>query len=152
MITLRAAVNLAVLLVGLPALNKLLLRRKMSPPGMDLLISRLSIAFFAVGLLVVSVAPVVILAALGIVTFALGSGFAPAARSLVTGFCRQGEAGLLYSVLAITQSVGGLIAGPLLAVSFRWGLSLGHEWTGIPFALIAGLFGCGFFALSFVRL
>lgn len=124
----------------------------MSAPGKDLLISRLSVAFFTIGSLVVSAAPSVALATLGIVIFALGSGFSPATRSLVTTFCKQDEAGLLYSALAITQSIGGLVAGPLLALSFRWGLSLGHEWTGIPFALVAGLFGCGFLAVSFVRL
>ncbi len=152
LITLRAAVNVVLLLVGLPALSGVLVRRKMSIPGKDLLITRLSVAFFAVGSLVISVAPVVPLVALGIVIFALGSGFAPAARSLVTTFCHQDEAGLLYSALAIAQSAGGLVAGPLLALSFRWGLNLGHEWTGIPFALVAGLFACGFLALSFVRL
>lgn len=124
----------------------------MRAPSKDLLISRVSIAFFAIGSLVVSAAPTIYLATLGIAIFALGSGFSPATRSLVTTFCNQDEAGLLYSALAISESVGGLVAGPLLALSFRWGLSLGHGWTGIPFALVAGLFGCGFLAVSFVRL
>ena len=152
LITVRAAINLALLLVALPALNRVLVKRKMSAQGKDLLISRLSLAFFAVGSLVISAAPIVALAALGIAIFALGYGFAPAARSLVTTFCHQDEAGLLFSALAVTQSIGGLVAGPLLTLSFRWGLSLGREWTGIPFALVAGLFACGFLAVSFVRL
>lgn len=92
------------------------------------------------------------LVALGIVIFAFGSGFSPAARSLATTFVQQNEAGLLYTTLAITQTIGGLIAGPLLALSFRLGLSIGAEWTGIPFALVAGLFACGLIAISFVRL
>lgn len=124
----------------------------MSAPSQDLLISRVSVALLAVGSLVISVAPVVALAALGIVIFALGYGFGPAARSLVTTFCHQDEAGLLYSALAIMQSVGGLVAGPLLTVTFRWGLRLGQEWTGIPFAAVAGLFACGSLAISLVRL
>lgn len=124
----------------------------MSAAGKDLLISRVSLALFTVGSLVISAAPVVVLAAVGIATFALGSGFGPAARSLVTTFCHQDEAGLLYSALAIMQSVGVLVAGPLLASTFRWGLSLGNEWTGIPFAAVAGLFACAFLATSLVRL
>lgn len=151
MITIRAAVNLALLLVGLPVLNRVLIKRRMSALGKDLLITRLSVAFFAIGSLVICAAPVVPVVALGIVVFALGSGFSPAARSLVTTFCNQNEVGLLYSALAITQTIGSLVAGPLLALSFRWGLSLGHEWTGIPFAMVAGLFGFGFLAMSFVR-
>lgn len=124
----------------------------MSAPGRDLLISRFSVGFFTLGSLAISVAPVVALAAMGIAIFALGSGFTPAARSLVTTFCHQDEAGLLYSALAIMQSIGGLVAGPLLATTFRWGLSLGKEWTGLPFAAVAGLFACGFLATSMVRL
>ncbi|KAK3349092.1 major facilitator superfamily domain-containing protein [Lasiosphaeria hispida] len=152
LLTLRAAVNLALLLVGLPALHKVLVIRDLSTQSRDLLISRLSVAFFAIGSLVISLAPVVPLAALGIVIFAFGSGFSPAARSLATTFVHQDEAGLLYTALAITQTVGGLVAGPLLALSFRWSLSLGREWTGIPFTLVAGLFAGGFIAVSFVRL
>lgn len=140
------------LLVGLPALNRLLTRHGMSALGKDLLISRVSLALFTLGSLVISVAPVVVLAAGGIAIFALGYGFGPAARSLVTTFCHQDEAGLLYSALAIMQSIGGLVAGPLLASTFRWGLSLGNEWTGIPFAAVAGLFACGFLATSLVQL
>lgn len=140
------------LLVGLPALNRLLTTRGMSIPGKDLLISRVSVGLFALGSLVISAAPAVTLAAVGIAIFALGSGFGPAARSLVTTFCHQDEAGLLYSALAIMQSIGGLVAGPLLAVTFRWGLSLGSGWTGIPFAAVAGMFACGFLAISLVRL
>lgn len=92
------------------------------------------------------------LVALGIVIFALGSGFSPAARSLATTFVHQDEAGLLYSALAIMQTAGGLIAGPLLALSFRWGLSLGPEWSGISFTLVASLFVCGFIAIFFIRM
>lgn len=110
-------------------------------------------AFFAIGSLAIAFAPGVPLVALGIIIFALGSGFAPAARSLATSFVRQDEAGLLYTALALAQTIGGLTAGPLLAFSFEWSLNnLGHEWTGIPFAIVAGLFACGFLAMSFVRL
>ncbi|OAA66693.1 Major facilitator superfamily domain, general substrate transporter [Niveomyces insectorum RCEF 264] len=152
LLTVRAAVNLVLLLVALPALNRLLATRGVSAQVKDLFISRLSVALFAVGSLAIALAPLVSLATLGVVIFALGSGFSPAARSLATTFCHQNEAGLLYTALAIAQTVGGLTAGPLLALSFQWGLHLGREWTGIPFAIVAGLFACGFLAISFVRL
>lgn len=152
LLTLRAAVNLGLLLVGLPALHKVLVNRDSNAQSKDLLISYLSIAFFAVGSLVISMAPVIPLVSIGIIIFAFGSGFSPAARSLATTFVRQDEVGLLYTALAITQTLGGLIAGPLLALSFRWGLSLGPEWSGIPFTLVAGLFAGGFIAISYIRL
>ncbi|KAK6072589.1 ATP synthase F0 [Seiridium cupressi] len=53
LITLRAAVNLALLLLELSALNKLLVKYKMSTPHKDLFISRLSVALFALGSLVI---------------------------------------------------------------------------------------------------
>lgn len=152
LLTIRAAVDLVLLLVVLPALHKVLVKRDSGSQGKDLLISRLSVALFGIGSLVISLAPVVPVLALGIVVFAFGSGFSPAARSLATTFVHQDEAGLLYTALSITQTVGGLIAGPLLALSFRWGLSLGPQWTGIPFTLVAGLFACGFIAICCIRL
>lgn len=139
-------------MVLLPALHKVLTKREVNSQGKDLLISRISVGLFAIGSLVISFAPVIALAALGIVIFALGSGFSPAARSLATTFVHQDQAGLLYTAMAIMQTIGGLVAGPLLALSFQWGLSLGHEWSGIPFTLVAGLFACGFVAICFIRL
>jgi sugar phosphate permease len=145
-------VDFVLLVVGFPALHRLSFSWSATPQGKDLLISRLSVTSFAIGSLIISTAPVVPLVAVGIVVFAFGSGFSPAARSLATTFVQQDEAGLLYSTLAITQTVGELIAGPLLALSFRLGLSIGSQWTGIPFALVAGFFACGFIAVCFVRL
>lgn len=133
-------------------MSQLEVRRGTSAYNKDLFITRLSVAFFALESLVIAAAPVVPLLALGIVIVALGSGFSPAARSLATTFVHQNEAGLLYSALAIMQSTGELIAGPLLALSFHWAFRLGHEWTGIPFAIVAGLFWCAFIAMAFVRL
>lgn len=144
--------NLALLLVVLPLLHKFFVRRNASPQGKDLLISRLSVALFTVGSLIISLAPVVGIVALGIIIFSLGSGFSPAARSLATTFVHLDQAGLLYTALAIAQTIGGLVAGPLLALSFKWGLSLGPEWSGIPFTFVAGLFALGFVAVCFIRL
>ncbi|KIH89069.1 hypothetical protein SPBR_07098 [Sporothrix brasiliensis 5110] len=154
LVTLRAAVDLALLSVGLPLFNRILVQRyTQNAYAKDLLISRLSVAFFSIGSLGIALAPVVPLVALGIIVFALGSGFPPAARSLATSFVRQDEAGLLYTALALAQTIGGLTAGPLLAFSFEWSINhLGHDWTGIPFVLVAGLFAFGFMALTFVQI
>ncbi|ERT02740.1 hypothetical protein HMPREF1624_01042 [Sporothrix schenckii ATCC 58251] len=154
LVTLRAAVDLALLSVGLPLFNRILVQRyTQNVYAKDLLISRMSAAFFSVGSLAIALAPIVPLVALGIIIFALGSGFPPAARSLATSFVRQDEAGLLYTALALAQTIGGLTAGPLLAFSFEWSVNhLGHDWTGIPFVLVAGLFAFAFMALTFVRI
>ena len=150
LVTLRAVVDLALLSIGLPLVNQLLHRQTAS--AKDLAISRWSVAFFALGSLFIALAPAVPFVAFGIVVFALGSGFGPAARSLATSFCRGDETGLLYSVLGLAQTIGGLTAGPLLTLSFRWGLHMGHEWSGLPFVMVAGLFVSGLIAISFVKL
>ncbi|POS74150.1 hypothetical protein DHEL01_v207459 [Diaporthe helianthi] len=85
-LTLRAVIDFVLLMVGFPALHKVSFKFSPTPQSKDLLISRLSVALFAVGSLVISAAPVVPLVALGIVVFAFGSGFSPAARSLATTF------------------------------------------------------------------
>lgn len=115
-------------------------------------ISRASVGLLAAGSVVVALAPSVALVAVGVVVLALGSGFSPAARSLATTLVHPDEAGTLYSMLGLMQSIGGLIAGPILATSFKWALGLGRAWTGVPFLLVAGLFVFGMCALGFVRL
>ncbi|KAI1851664.1 hypothetical protein JX266_003126 [Neoarthrinium moseri] len=152
LIALRGSIHLVLLLLGLPSLNKLLTRYAFGNPARDLFTSRISVFLLTIGSLVIAVAPLVPLVALGVAVFALGSGFAPAARSLATALVHPDEAGTLYSALGLMQSLGGLVAGPMLAGSFRWGLNHGREWTGVPFLLVAGLFGFGVFAMSFVRL
>ncbi|KAH8706205.1 major facilitator superfamily domain-containing protein [Ilyonectria robusta] len=150
-VALRGSVNL-ILLLFLPAVNVLLAKRGLSISARDLVISRASVWLLTIGSLVISMAPIVELVALGVVLFALGSGFSPAARSLATAFVHADQTGTLYSAMGLMQSVGGLVAGPLLATSFGWALKQGREWTGIPFLLVAGLFASGALALSFIRL
>lgn len=133
-------------------MNVLLAKRGLSISARDLVISRASVWLLTIGSLVISMAPIVELVALGVVLFALGSGFSPAARSLATAFVHADQTGTLYSAMGLMQSVGGLVAGPLLATSFGWALKQGREWTGIPFLLVAGLFASGALALSFIRL
>jgi hypothetical protein len=35
--------------------------------------------------------------------------------------------------------VGGVIAGPLISLMYRVGLSLGHGWVGLPYFVASGL-------------
>lgn len=107
-----------------PTLHRALIKDYLGSQSKGILIGRLSVAFFAIGSQVISLAPVVLLTALGIVIFALGSGFAPATRSLATTLIHQHGPGLLYSALAMAQTVGGLVAGSVLGLSFRWSFRL----------------------------
>jgi MFS family permease len=83
-------------------------------------------------------APVPTLLICGLVILSLGSAFLITARSLATSLVPPDHVGTLYSAIAISQSLGILVAGPLFAYLFRIGLHLGGAWLGLPF-LQAGL-------------
>ena len=46
----------------------------------------------------------------------------------------------LYTAAAVMDMVGGLVSGPALSATFRWGLSLGEQWLGAPFLYASILF------------
>lgn len=75
----------------------------------------------------------------GQIILSIGSSFLVTTRSLATALVLPDHVGTLYSVIAIAQSVGMLVAGPLFANLFRLGMHLGNAWMGLPF-LQASLF------------
>jgi MFS family permease len=91
-----------------------------------------------IGFLAMGLAPVPTLLICGLVILSLGSAFLITARSLATSLVPPDHVGTLYSAIAISQSLGILVAGPLFAYLFRIGLHLGGAWLGLPF-LQAGL-------------
>jgi hypothetical protein len=72
--------------------------------------------------------------------YTLGTGFTPAARSLVTTMVDPSHVGLLYTTISVLDTLGGLVAGPAVSFAFRKGLRLGGPWIGLPFLVSAGLF------------
>ncbi|KAJ5167488.1 uncharacterized protein N7482_006269 [Penicillium canariense] len=92
-----------------------------------------------IGFMAIGLAPVPALLICGLVILSLGSAFDITLRSLATGLVPPDLVGTLYSAIAISQSLGVLIAGPLFAYLFRAGLHFGGTWMGLPF-LQAGLF------------
>ena len=47
----------------------------------------------------------------------------------------------LYTAIAVLDTCGSLIAGPILSGTFRLGLRLGGGWISLPYMFAAGLFG-----------
>lgn len=50
------------------------------------------------------------------------------------------EIGLLYTIMAILDSIGALASTPLLAYSFSYGLSKGGLLIGLPFFIVATMY------------
>jgi MFS family permease len=150
--SLRGGVNLIVLLILVPLLSKLLLWLKMNPAMKDLRLSQGSGLLLTVGSIIMFLAPVPAILILGLVIFALGSTFHLTARSLVTSLVVSDHVATLYSAIAVVTSGGMLVAGPLLANTYRWGMQLGENWIGLPFLVAASLYLLALLAISFVKL
>ncbi|KAL4862971.1 hypothetical protein BDV12DRAFT_178082 [Aspergillus spectabilis] len=144
LLSLRAVVEFGLLL----ALGFLLLfvqgpgRSSRDPQQRDLLIARLSLGLIVLGLLILSLSPTVAPAILGLIIYTLGAGFQPAVMSLLASIWKTSNPsnlGSLYSTVAIILAVGGVVAGPLISLMYRVGLSLGHAWVGLPYFVASGL-------------
>lgn len=85
----------------------------------------------------------------GQVLFCLGHAFAVPVRSLVASMVEQEHLGAVFTLISVMTYIGLLAGGPLLAAMFKWGMTLGEFWMGMPF-LISGV--CFSFALLSVSL
>lgn len=72
-------------------------------------------------------------------TYTFGTGFSASVRSLVTLMVASEHVPRLYTSIAISDTVGSLVAGPFLALIFHLGLGLGGAWIGLPFLVSAGM-------------
>lgn len=89
---------------------------------------------------------------IGLMAVALGSPIHLTARSLITSLVLPDQVGVLYTSLAVVQSVGILIAGPLFANTFRWGMKLGETWLGLPFFAASVMYLLAFLLINGVDL
>lgn len=128
-------------LLLMPAISFLLANTlRLSNSLKDLRLSQACSAISALGLVAIATAPSRAVLILGIVLLSLGAAFAVACRSFVTTLVRPDHVGTLYTSAAAVSSVGMVIAGPLLAYTFRVGLHWGESWFGLPFLMAGGLY------------
>lgn len=142
LLSFRAATNLAAVAIFLPLTNHLLLKYVRLPAHWaDLWIARGSIILTAVSFLVIGLAAYPALLVVGLLIYNLGTGYNAAMRSVsihVVGGQSSPNIGKLMSTIAIVESFGALVAGPLLNQLFQWGMAMGSVWLGLPF--LAGMF------------
>jgi hypothetical protein len=137
LISFRAATNLVALLVFIPGISMVLLKYVRLPAHhADLWIARGSIILTTFAMAVMGIAAQPALLILGLLIFNFGTGFNAAMRSTsihVVGGQASPDIGRLMSVIAIMESIGSMIAGPVLNKSFEWAMDLGEPWLGLPF-------------------
>ncbi|KAJ9498436.1 hypothetical protein H2202_006123 [Exophiala xenobiotica] len=146
LLSLRAAVNIALFALILPAIASFGLPRVGSAPLRDLWLARGSIIFLLLGTFVLFLSATPALMIIGIILFTLGTGFAPTARSLVTSLVEfhnvetTSDIGRLYALISVMEGIGALVAALGMSWALRFGLRLGQAWLGLPFGFAAILF------------
>jgi hypothetical protein len=88
----------------------------------------------------------------GIVVYCFGSGYNVIVRGLLASGVESTHLGAVFNAAGVLESIGALVAGPLLAISFRVGLRLEGIWIGLPFMAAAGLFSVATVMLFTLRL
>jgi MFS family permease len=151
--SLRSAVNLLLFMAILPLLAKLFTQRLGMPVARkDLVLSQGQGLIMVLGMLMISLSQSRWLLIVGVAVMALGTGFHVTVRSLVTSLASPRQYGTLYAAIALCQAAGAVIAGPVLAATFHWGLTLGPVWFGLPFLFAAGFYLVGLISMALVRL
>ncbi|KAM7205233.1 Major facilitator superfamily domain containing protein [Rhypophila sp. PSN 637] len=89
------------------------------------------------GCLVIALAPTGVILGFGLVPYAFGSGLAPLIRSVLSALVEEHHIAILNTLIGITESVGIMVASPVLASSLSLGLKMGGAWIGLPFLLAA---------------
>lgn len=124
----------------------------LSTIGKDLWLARGSAFFLALGAFGIGLADSVPLLLLGLVLYASGCGYITLIRSILASAAGPANVGIIFTTISFLENVGGLIAGPTLATSFKTGLGWGGRWIGLPFVVAGTLFGTAFLLVSQVRL
>lgn len=105
-----------------------------------------------IGFAAIFLAPTPAILVGGQIILSIGSSFLVTTRSLATALVLPDHVGTLYSVIAIAQSVGVLVAGPLFVNLFRLGMHLGNAWMGLPFLQASLFFVMAVAAICRIRL
>ncbi|KAG8427866.1 hypothetical protein J3459_006274 [Metarhizium acridum] len=138
LISYKAASTLVLLTILLPMANFFLVKKwAMRAIDKDLFLAKISSMLLTVGNLVICVSATSAFFLFGIMIWCLGSAYSLVLRSLLTQLAEPHHRAALFTTAAILENIGGISAGPVLAASFRIGLSLGDIWAGLPFLLCA---------------
>ncbi|KAJ5655118.1 MFS general substrate transporter [Penicillium lividum] len=153
LLSFRAVAQLLQFLLILPWVDRTMGKRfEREPRKKDLYLARVSILAITIGFGIMGIAPVVGLTMFGIAIYTTGSGFGTFARSLISSLMEPTMMGALYSTLGLMDTLGSLLAGPMMAWAFRWGMNMGGAWLGMPYLISAVLCGAMTVIIFLIRL
>jgi len=127
-------------------------KRHLSINKFNLIATRTSISFLAVGAASISLSGYAIPMFAAVVVATLGSTAHSHLRSIITVFTEPTRVGALYTAMATVQSVGACAAGPSIAALWGFGMRRGGWWMGVPFMVVSGLLFTALVTVCAVRL
>ncbi|WQF90194.1 Putative major facilitator superfamily, MFS transporter superfamily [Colletotrichum destructivum] len=134
LLSVRAFFNLVLLTVVIPSTSYLLIHRwSKSAQYTNLVLARASAALLTLGAFTIGCSDTSVTMVFGLGIFALGSGYNILIRSLLASVVDKDNIGMLYTMMSISETIGALVAGPLLAASFRTGMGWGGPWIRLPY-------------------
>ncbi|KAF2723997.1 MFS general substrate transporter [Polychaeton citri CBS 116435] len=149
-VTVRAAVNVVLLLVILPGLSHVItVRWRLTPQRKDLILSRVSAVFWCLGYFLIGFAPNIAGIVVALAIGSLGVGVSMLIRAFLTSLVPSNQVARVYACISIVDTVGVMIYSPLLAWLFEVGLGIGDKWVGLPFHAL-GLITTGIVAVTFM--
>lgn len=88
---------------------------------------------------------------IGLGLISLGSGYTLLIRSLLASTVEKYHIGTMYTMISTVETIGILIAGPLLAMSFRIGMEGDGTWLGLPYIVAGFLFALATLTVCVIR-
>ncbi|KAF5130009.1 Efflux pump ustT [Metarhizium anisopliae] len=141
-LSLHAFFTLTLLTVILPVASQTLARKTtLATQSRTLWLARISVSMSTLGAFTMGLSETVGLMAVGLALFALGNGYPPLLRSLLASIVDKRHVNTMYTIMSVFESMGSIVAGPLLAASFRLGMDMDGAWIGLPFLMTGCLFG-----------
>ena len=153
----QAAGSVVITMLFLPILSAMLIRKGFHPKKLDLGVIRWSVGIAVIGfgmlwlanaswLLVVGEIPrslfvnPMLIDPPGLFICGLSEGLEPALQGLATASITKAYAARLFTTLAVIETIGRLIGGPLMARLFSLGRSQGQGSKGINFLTASVIF------------
>ncbi|KAK5994612.1 MFS efflux pump atnC-like protein [Cladobotryum mycophilum] len=153
LLTVRAIVTVVVFLFAINMLGKFLTHRyELRGPPRDLWLARLTVLFFPLGFLLISIGGHIGLVAVGMSFTAFGLGSGSLMRSVATALVHKDQVARLHAAMCLVDNVGTLVSGPLLAETYTLGLRLGDGWIALPFIAATVLTTLGSWITWLVRM
>lgn len=133
--------KLLLIVLIMPVINEALIRAKIPTFRKDLWITRFSVSFAVLAYLGFAFSINLKMFIASLVILALNQPYDSSLKSVMVTLAGQQNTAMMFSVLAITASIGEFISAPLMAYCFRIGLKTGGAWIGLPFIVAGCLWG-----------